>query len=281
MSDKPLDGRVAIVTGSSRAGGIGRGICQVLGLDGAKVVVSDIGHALEGAPDYHVAGPGELGETVEILRGLGVDAIGVSCDVTVPADVEALVAAAVSHFGRLDIFVNNAGVATESVEMIYVTERALSLTLDVNLKGTFFGVQSAARQMIRQGGGGRIINIASQAGKVAWPLLSAYSASKFGIIGMTQVAAKELGLHAITVNAVCPGTVETPLSNSADGVWSMYARYYGISENEVKVSTLAQIPLGRLQTPEDVGNAVAFLASDRGGYLTGTAISTTGGQTMI
>jgi len=281
MSHKPLDGRVAVVTGSAREGGIGRGICRVLGLDGAKVVVSDIGHQLDADPDYNVAGTGELGSAVEALRALGVDAIGVPCDVTQPADVEALVAAAVAHFGRIDIFVNNAGVATESVEMIHVTERALSLTLDVNLKGTFFGVQSAARQMIAQGGGGRIINIASQAGKVAWPLLSAYSASKFGIVGLTQVAAKELGAQGITVNAVCPGTVETPLSRSNDGVWTMYARYYGITEEEVMASTLAQIALGRLQTPEDVGNTVAFLASDRGGYLTGTAISTTGGQTMI
>lgn len=281
VTDKPLEGRVAIVTGSSRAGGIGRGICRVLGLDGARVVVSDIGHALDDAPDYNVAGLGELGEAVEVLRALGVDAIGVPCDVTKPAEVDALVAAAVAHYGRVDIFVNNAGVAMESVEMIHVSERGLSKTLDVNLKGTFFGMQSAARQMIAQGDGGRIINIASQAGKLAWPLLSVYSASKFAVIGITQVAAKELGARQITVNAVCPGTVDTPLSASADGVWSMYARYYGISEDDVKAATLSQIPLGRLQTPEDVGNCVAFLASDRGGYLTGTAISSTGGQTMI
>ena len=281
MSNLPLEGLVAIVTGSSRKGGIGRGICRVLGQDGAKIVVSDIGHVLADHPDYKFAEAVALDDAVAELRLLGIDAIGVPCDVTRPAEVEALVAAAVQHFGRLDVFVNNAGVAMESVEMIHVSEQGLSTTLDVNLKGTFFGVQSAARQLLAQGGGGRIINIASQAGKVAWPMLSAYSASKAGIIALTQVAAKELGAHGITVNAVCPGTVSTPLSESSDGVWSMYARYYGISEEDVRASTLAQIPLGRLQQPEDVGNVVAFLASDRAGYLTGIAISATGGQTMV
>ena len=281
MNAGPLEGRVAVITGAGREGGIGQGICRVLGRDGARIVVSEIGRPLDRVPEYNVARREELDETVEGLRALGIDAIGVRCDVTRPDEVTALVAAAVEHFGRLDIFVNNAGVALESVEMIHVTDRGLSQTLDVNLKGTFFGMQAAARQFIAQGGGGRIINIASQAGKLAWPLLSAYVASKFGIIGITQVAAKELGSQGITVNAVCPGTVDTPLSASSDGVWSMYARYYGITEDEVKASTLSQIPLGRFQTPEDVGNMVAFLASDRGGYLTGTAISATGGQTMI
>lgn len=281
MSTRPLEGKVAVVTGSSREGGIGRGICRVLGQDGARIVVSDIGHALAGLPDYKVAETTALDDAAAELRALGVDAIGVPCDVTRPSEVGALVASTMDHFGRLDVFVNNAGVAMESVEMVNVSERGLSATLDVNLKGTFYGVQAAARALLVQGQGGRIINIASQAGKVAWPLLSAYSASKAGVIALTQVAAMELGPQGITVNAVCPGTVSTPLSDSVDGVWSMYARYYGISEEEVRSSTLAQIPLGRLQTPEDVGHVVAFLASERGGYLTGLAISATGGQTMV
>lgn len=281
MSERPLEGLVAVVTGSSREGGIGRGICRVLGQDGARIVVSDIGHALADLPDYRVAETAALADAVAELRALGIDAIAVPCDVTRPAEVRALVASTVEHFGRLDVFVNNAGVALESVEMIHVSEQGLSTTLDVNLKGTFYGVQAAARQFLAQGGGGRIINIASQAGKVAWPLLSAYSASKAGIIALTQVAAKELGAQGITVNAVCPGTVSTPLSDSADGVWSMYARYYGLSEEEVRSSTLAQIPLGRLQSPADVGHIVAFLASERAGYVTGIAISATGGQTMV
>ncbi len=281
MNSRPLEGRVAVVTGSAREGGIGRGVCRVLGEDGAKIVVSDIGHALASAPDYGVARRSELDSAVEALRAEGIDAVAIPCDVTDPADVDALAAGAVSAFGRLDIWVNNAGVALESKELIHVSPAGLSTTLDVNLKGTFFGMQSAARTFLAQGTAGRIINIASQAGKVAWPLLSAYSASKAGIIAVTQVAAKELGAQGVTVNAVCPGTVDTPLSASADGVWSMYARYFQTTEEEVRASTLTQIPLGRFQTPEDVGHAVAFLASDRGGYLTGLAICATGGQTMV
>jgi NAD(P)-dependent dehydrogenase (short-subunit alcohol dehydrogenase family) len=280
MPDTSLTDKVAVVTGSSRAGGIGRAICHALGREGCKVVVSDVGRPLSLVPDYPVAATEALDEAVEELHADGVDAIGVQCDVTNPDEVSALVGAAVEHFGRLDIFVNNAGIATESVELIHVSERGFTQTIDVNLKGTFLGMQAAARQLIAQGGGGRIINIASQAGKTGWPLLSAYSASKFGVLGLTQVAAKELGRHGITVNAVCPGTVNTPLNDTNDGIWSMYARYFGITADAVRAATLDQIPIGRFQEPEDVADLVVFLASAQGGYITGAAINTTGGQEM-
>lgn len=280
MPDTSLTGKVAVVTGSSRAGGIGRAICHALGGKGASVVVSDVGRPLSLVPDYPIAATEALDEAVEELRAAGIDAIGVQCDVTKPDEVTALVAAAVDRFGRLDIFVNNAGIATESVELVDVSERGFTQTLEVNLKGTFLGVQAAARQLIAQGSGGRIINIASQAGKTGWPLLSAYSASKFGVIGLTQVAAKELGRHAITVNAVCPGTVNTPLNDTNDGIWSMYGRYFQMTADAVRAATLEQIPLGRFQEPEDVADLVVFLASDQGSYITGAAINTTGGQEM-
>lgn len=280
MSQGALAGRVAVVTGASRKGSIGRGICLALAEQGASIVVSDVGRPLELNPGYPVASTEELEDTVRELEALGTEAIGVRCDVTKSAEVKALVDAAVQRFGKLDIWVNNAGVAVGSVEITEVEEKDLQLTLDVNLKGVFFGVQAAARQLVAQGGGGRIISIASQAGKTGWPLLSAYSASKFGVIGLTQSAAKELGRFGITVNAVCPGTVDTALLSSKDGAWEMNARRYGITPAEVKEQTLKEIPLGRLQTPRDVANAVCFLASDAADYITGEALNSTGGQEM-
>jgi NAD(P)-dependent dehydrogenase (short-subunit alcohol dehydrogenase family) len=134
--------------------------------------------------------------------------------------------------------------------------------------------------MIRQGEGGAIVNVSSQAGKTGWPLLGAYCAAKFAVIGLTQVAAKELGPHQITVNAVCPGTVETPLLDLRGGLWEAYSKMSGQPIEELKQSILPQIPLGRFQKPEDVADLVLFLASRQGRYLTGAAINTTGGQEM-
>jgi NAD(P)-dependent dehydrogenase (short-subunit alcohol dehydrogenase family) len=142
------------------------------------------------------------------------------------------------------------------------------------------GIRESARQMIRQGEGGAIINVASQAGKTGWPLLGAYCAAKFAIVGLTQVAAKELGRHQITVNSVCPGTVETPLLDLRGGLWEAYSKLSGQSVEELKKSILPQIPLARFQKPEDVADLVRFLASAQGRYITGSAINTTGGQEM-
>lgn len=281
MVDKfRLDGRVAVVTGASRAGGIGRTICRRFVEAGAKVVVSDLGPERRASSAFTAPSTAALDEAVAELEALGGEAIGVRCDVTDAEDVGRLVRAAVDHFGRIDVFVNNAGIAVGSVPMVEVTERDLDAMLAVNLKGTYLGTQAAAKQMIAQGGGGRIINTSSQAGKTGWPLLSVYSATKFGIIGLTQSAAKELGEHRITVNAVCPGTVDTELSNSADGIWEMNARALGVSRDEVRAGVLKDIPIGRLQTPDDVADAYVFLASDAGGYITGEALNSSGGQEM-
>lgn len=278
MNSQLLAGKVAVVTGAAREGGIGRAICRLLLAEGASVVVSDVGVRGSALPGYEPAGPTALEEAVADLGAGGATVSAMECDVTQPDDVSGLVAEAVARYGKLDIFVNNAGIATESVEMVDVSYPGFCRTIDVNLTGTFLGIQAAARQLIAQGHGGRIINTASQAGKTGWPLLSAYSASKFGVIGLTQVAAKELGRHGITVNSVCPGTVDTPLSNSEDGVWNMYARFNNTTPEQVRADMIAQIPLGRLQTPEDVADLVLFLASDSGRYITGQAINTTGGQ---
>jgi NAD(P)-dependent dehydrogenase (short-subunit alcohol dehydrogenase family) len=280
MLQGPLNGRVAIVTGSSRAGGIGRAICIRLAELGAAVVVSDVGPPLPAGSGDSVPSTAAIADAVTELENLGAPAFGMRCDVARPAELRNLVDATIERFGQLDIFVNNAGVALATVPIVDVEESDLQTTLDVNLKGTFLGTQAAARQLIKQGRGGRIINISSQAGKSGWPSLAAYSATKFGIIGLTQSAAKELGGNGITVNAVCPGTVDTELSNSENGIWAITARQLGITTEQARQRVIADIPLGRLQKPRDVADVVAFLAGDGGAYITGEAINTTGGQEM-
>ena len=275
-----LSAKVAIVTGAGRIGGIGEAIAHSLAREGAKVVLSDIGHPLERFPDYQVAASSEI-ERIRagLVRGGGAAEI-VYADVSKEGDVGNLVRGAVDCFGRVDVLVNNAGIGLGLVPITELTVEAWRQNLDVMALGTMLGIREAARQMIRQGDGGAIINVASQAGKTGWPLLGAYCAAKFAIVGLTQVAAKELGPHRITVNAVCPGTVETPLLDLRGGLWEAYSKFFGQSVDELKATILPQIPLGRFQKPQDVADLVLFLASQQGRYITGSAINTSGGQEM-
>lgn len=282
MATTGLAGKVAVITGAARAGGIGRAIATSLASEGAAVIVSDIGRPLDEGEfaDYQVAERSELEDAAAEVRTHGVESEAIYCDVTQESEVDALIAGAVERFGRVDVMVNNAGVGLGLVPIVKLTESGWDKNLDVMAKGTFFGMRAAARQMIDQGDGGRIINMSSQAGKTGWPLLGAYCAAKFAIIGLTQVAARELGAHDITVNAICPGTVETPLLDLRGGLWEAYADANDVSKDELKEQVLNEIPLGRFQRPQDVADLAVFLASDQGGYLTGTAINTTGGQEM-
>ncbi len=278
--DTRLSGKVAVVTGAGRIGGIGEAIARALAAEGAKVVLSDIGRSFERFPDYQVASRSEIDTIRADLVKKGSDAEVVFADVSKEDDVAALVRRTVERFGRLDVMVNNAGIGLGLVPITDLTVEAWRQNLDVMALGTMLGIRESARQMIHQGEGGAIINVASQAGKTGWPLLGAYCAAKFAIVGLTQVAAKELGRHNITVNSVCPGTVETPLLDLRGGLWEAYAKLSGQSVEELKKSILPQIPLGRFQKPQDVADLVLFLASDQGRYITGSAINTTGGQEM-
>lgn len=278
--DNGLQGKVAAITGAARDGGIGRATARQLAAQGAKLVISDIGHALDAAPSYKVATVGELAEAEIELREAGADVIAVRCDVTKPDEVQRMVEAAVEAFGGLDVMVANAGVSTQNVLLTELTPEQFGQTIGVNLTGTFLCMQAALRQMLAQDRGGRVINVSSQAGKTGWPLLGAYCASKFGVNGLTQVAAKEVGAAGITVNAVCPGTLDNPLNDISGGLWDAYSRFQGVSKEEVREGTLAAIPLGRFQRPEDVADLIVFLASEQGRYITGQAINTTGGQEL-
>ena len=224
IMDTDLRDKVAIVTGAGRIGGIGESIARALAGEGAKVVLSDIGRSFERFPDYQVAPRSDI---ERIRESLGDSAEIVYADVSKEKDVANLVAAAVDRFGRLDVLVNNAGIGLGLVPITEITVDAWRQNLDVMALGTMLGIREAAKQMIRQGEGGAIINVASQAGKTGWPLLGASCAAKFAIVGLTQVAAKELGAHRITVNSVCPGTVETPLLDLKGGLWEAYSKLYG------------------------------------------------------
>ena len=278
--DTGLAGKVAIVAGAGRIGGIGEGTAHALAREGAKIVLSDIGRSLERFPDYQVAGRSEIEKIRADLRERGAEAEIVFADVSKEQDVQSLVRSAVDRFGRLDVMVNNAGIGLGLVPITDLTVEAWRQNLDVMALGTMLGIRESARQMIRQGEGGAIVNVASQAGKTGWPLLGAYCAAKFAIVGLTQVAAKELGQHQITVNAVCPGTVETPLLGLKGGLWEAYSKFFGQTIDQLKATILPQIPLGRFQKPEDVADLVSFLASRQGRYITGSAINTSGGQEM-
>jgi NAD(P)-dependent dehydrogenase (short-subunit alcohol dehydrogenase family) len=278
--DTGLKNKVAVVTGSGRSGGIGQAIAAALAGEGAKVVLSDIGRPFQDFPDYEVAERSDIERCARGLRDRGAEVEIVYADVAEERDVANLVAKTVERFGTIDVMINNAGIGLGLVPIVELTVEAWRRNLDVMALGTMLGIREAARRMIAQGDGGAIINIASQAGKTGWPLLGAYCAAKFAILGLTQVAAKELGGHGITVNAVCPGTVETPLLDLKGGLWEAYSKMSGLELDALKASILPQIPLARFQKPEDVADCVLFLASKQGRYITGEAVNSTGGQEM-
>jgi NAD(P)-dependent dehydrogenase (short-subunit alcohol dehydrogenase family) len=271
--------RVAVVTGAARAGSIGRAIAARLLRDGLRVVISDLGGPLDTHPDYESAPPSALEDACVTLGALG-EIHPIACDVRHAGEVQALIDGAVERFGRLDVLVNNAGLGVGLTPVTELDEADWRLNLDVMATGVFLCSRAAARRMIEQGDGGRIVTIASQAGKTGMPLLSAYCAAKFAALGFTQALAHELGPHGITVNAVCPGTVDTPLLSVRGGVYEAYAKAAGITEEQYRRRVLRTIPLGRMATPDDIAQSVGFLVSDAAAYITGEAINVTGGQEM-
>jgi NAD(P)-dependent dehydrogenase (short-subunit alcohol dehydrogenase family) len=266
-----LKDRVAIITGGGR--GIGRGVALRYAREGAKLALVDLE-------------PSHLDETARELdaAGTGVEYIALQGDVSSSADVQRFFDATIERFGRLDILVNNAGIGNPPVPIINMPEDAWDRTLAVNLKSVFLCSKLAALQFIKQneqneGGarrGGRIISVASQAGKTGYAMLTPYCASKAGIVLFTQAFAKEVGQHGINVNCVCPGTIDTPLLRGAgigmEANDDLFKRLIG--------GVLPAIPLGRIGYPEDVANIITFLASDDAGYMTGQAINISGGQEM-
>src|SRR5688572_10248830 len=216
MSTYPdLAGKVAIVAGAGRHKGLGEAMARRLASEGCKVVVSDIGRARgPEMPGSAIGTSEEMEQIVAELRAAGGEARAIVCDVLEEAQVQSLVAGTVAAYGRLDIMVNNAGIGYLMQPIVETSQASWDAVLGVNLRGVFFGIKHAALQMIRQGEGGRIINIGSQASKSGFVNAGAYVASKHGVVGLTRTAAIELGPHGITVNTICPNHVTTGL-----GAW--------------------------------------------------------------
>jgi meso-butanediol dehydrogenase / (S,S)-butanediol dehydrogenase / diacetyl reductase len=252
--------RSALVTGA--AGGIGRAISERLVADGFAVSVADLSSSAD-----------QLEALVASLGGPDV-ALGLLIDVTEAASVEAAVAAHVGQFGGLDVMVANAGIAV-TAPLLEITAKQWQLTMDVNVKGVLHCYQSAARQMITQGRGGRLIGAASVAAHRGGKWQSAYSASKFAVRGMSQSVAQELAEHQITVNVYSPGVVHTPMWEGIDAEMS---RRRGTQLGSEMAGMVAGIPLGRLELPTDVAGVVAFLASPEAAYITGQSIVVDGGM---
>jgi len=258
-----LHDQVALVTGGAQ--GLGAAICQRLAREDADVVVADLN--LEGAEQT----------AAEIRAQTGQRAIAVGVDVTREEQVAAMVQRTLEAFGRLDILVSNAGVLIAGAVDEFPADK-WRLVMDVNLFGYFLCAKYAAGVMKAQGRG-TIIQVNSKSGKKGSYKNSAYAASKFGGIGLTQSLALELAEDGVRVNAVCPGNLlDSPLW--VDSLYAQYAKKWGITEAEVRQRYIDQVPMKRGCSYDDVTNAIVFLASDQAGYMTGQAINVTGGQEM-
>ncbi|MEM8984580.1 MAG: SDR family NAD(P)-dependent oxidoreductase [Pseudomonadota bacterium] len=270
-----LAGKVAICTGSGRAQGLGAAILQRLASEGCRVVISDIGH--RDGDGANLASSDDMQAVAAELDAAGHEAIAIPCDVSDESAVRNLIAATVEHFGRLDIMVNNAAIGFVMQPLADLTTDAWRRVIDVNLTGAFLGTREAAAQMQRQGDGGRIINIASQAAKSGFRHMAPYVSSKHGLIGLTRSSAIDLAGSGITVNAVCPNHVTTGLGKAQN---EYFAALRGQTVDEYRAGIKQRIPLGRVGLPGDTAAVTAFLASDDAAYITGEAINVSGGEEM-
>ncbi len=258
-----LADKIALVTGGAQ--GLGAALSDRLARAGAHVAVADLN--LEGAERT----------AAEIAARTGRRTLGLGVDVTDEAQVEAMVARTVEALGRLDILVSNAGVLIAEAVDEFPAEK-WRLVMNVNLFGYFLCAKHAARVMKAQRSGA-IVQINSKSGKKGSYKNSAYAASKFGGIGLTQSLALELAEVGVRVNAVCPGNLlDSPLW--VDSLYKQYAKKWGITEAEVRQKYIDEVPMKRGCTYDDVANVVVFLASDQAGYMTGQAVNVTGGQEM-
>lgn len=245
-----LEGKVGLVTGGTS--GIGRDTAILFAKAGVKVVVAGR-RELEGQ------------ETIELVRAAGGNGLFVRTDVSKAAEVEALIQKAVERFGRLDIAFNNAGIEGVWVPIVNQSEKDWDRTIDINLKGVWLCLKYEIRRMLKQGGGGAIVNMASTMGMIGSIGAAAYSASKHGVIGLTKAAALETARSGIRINAVCPAAIET----------SMSERLFGAPE--VRKQVLGCHPIGRFGKPTEIAEAVVWMCSDRASFMTGQSLVLDGG----
>ncbi len=253
-----LAGKTAVVTGGAR--GIGRAIVARYIAEGARVAIADLA----------------IGQARDVAAEFGDKAFAVEVNVTSRASIDRMVAGVVSQWGGVDVLVNNAAIF-DMAPIVEVTEASFDKVFAVNVKGLFFTLQAVARQMIARGSGGKIINMASQAGRRGEALVSVYCASKAAVISLTQSAGLDLIKHRINVNAIAPGVVDTPMWDDVD---ALFAKYEGRKPGEKKKLVGAAVPYGRMGTPEDHVGAAVFLASADADYVVAQTFNVDGGNWM-
>ncbi len=279
----PINNKVALITGAGREKGIGAAIARRLAREGVNVVLGD----LCAPPATNPVNPGggqwatlqAIAEEIE--QNAGVEALPVQVDVTDPDAIATMLEMALAAFGRLDILVNNAGVAVGPAPVAQMDRSAWRKTIEVNLTGAFNVTQAALPALIQtagQHGRGRIINMASLAATHPKPFLSAYAASKAGVIAFTQSLAQEVAQFGVTANALLPGDIDTDFKRWGLQLESMVR---GQEYDAVVQAAIAQIPVGRMGTPEDVAAMAAFLCSEDADFITGQAINITGGRELV
>jgi acetoin reductase-like protein len=253
-----LQGKVAVVTGGAR--GIGRAIVERYAAEGGRVAVADL----------------LASEAEALAQGLGGAAMAVPLDVTDQRSIDAMVEAVVGRFGRIDILVNNAALF-DLAPILEISRESYRRIFAVNVEGLLFTLQAVAAQMVKQGQGGRIINMASQAGRRGEPLVAVYCASKAAVISLTQSAGLDLIRHGINVNGISPGVVDTPMWDEVD---ALFAKYEGLTRGQKKRMVGAAVPFGRMGRPDDHAGAAVFLASSESDYVVAQTLNVDGGNWM-
>ena len=265
---------VAVITGAGRPEGIGRAVVDRLLADGYRVVASDLGSALDTHPEY------ESGSSLGLNDLASDQVLVVDCNVASEKQVSSLFRSAKETFGRVDAAINCAGLGIGLTSAVDLDLADWQVNLDVMATGAFLFAREAARTMLADEIRGSIVTVASQAGKTGMPFLSAYSAAKFAVIGLTQSLASELGPSGIRVNAVCPGTIDTPLLYVSGGVVETYSQKMGLDPEDYLRRLRRQIPLQRMGAPQEVAAAIGYLVSADASFITGEALNVTGGQEM-
>ena len=272
-----FDGKVAIITGAGRFGGLGAAMAKRLASEGASIVLTDKG-TVDGDrfPTHGIGTSEEMERVAESIRSeTRAEVRTQACDVRFEDDVESMVANTVEAFGRVDFLVNNAGIGYLMTLIVDTPVDDWDAVLGVNLKGMFLCTKHVARRLISQGEGGRVVNIGSQASKSGFANASAYTSSKHGVVGFTRSAGLELAQHATPVNAICPNHVTTGL-----GAWQneYFSDALGLTMEQYMQAMKSRIPVGRPGLPTDTAAACAWLCSDQAAYVNGEAMNVSGGE---